>query len=196
MPSEDGMSEEGGYFTPIDLYMWSKGYAQSQFSLALHELMEEYGVAEEINASVNRPEITRRPAETSELEQPPRVVCRDGFTQAELSTWGPCVKAEHLTELGWKAVESVSITKGEEVIVKKSTATYPIFAQECQYLDKLGNLCSFIKLYEPMNPNKAFRFSIVGKKPSYYIFGLSALRRKYEEHGEQKLEPTIDPLSP
>ena len=186
-----GMSEEGGYFTPIDLYMWSKGYAQSQFSLALHELMEEYGVAEEINASVNRPEITRRPAETSELEQPPRVVCRDGFTQAELSTWGPCVKAEHLTELGWKAVESVSITKGEEVIVKKSTATYPIFAQECQYLDKLGNLCSFIKLYEPKNPNKAFRFSIVGKKPSYYIFGLSALRRKYEEHGEQKLDEVV-----
>lgn len=186
-----GMSEEGGYFSPISLYMWMKGYTQSQFSLALHELMEMYGVTEELNPSVNRPEIQKRPATESELGQPTRVVCREGFTQAELSTWGPCVKAEHLTELGWKAVESVSITKGEEVIVKKSTATYPIFAQECQYLDKLGNLCSFIKLYEPKNPNKAFRFSIVGKKPSYYIFGLSALRRKFEENGEQKLDEVV-----
>lgn len=186
-----GMSEEGGNFSPIGLYMRSKGYAQSQFSLALHELMEEYGVAETLNVSVNRPEMTRRPAEASELNLPPRVVLRDSFTQTELSVWGPRVKAEHLTELAWKAVESVSITKGNEVIVKKPTETYPIFAQECQYQDKQGNICSFLKLYEPKNANKAFRFSIVGAKPSHYIFGLSALRRKYEENGEQKLDEVV-----
>lgn len=186
-----GMSEEGGFFSPVDLYMWSKGYAQSQFSLVLHELLEEYGVAEELKSSVNRPEITRHPAETSEQEQPPRVVCREGFTQMELAAWGPRVKAEHLTELGWKAVDSVSITKGGEVVVKKPTPTYPIFAQKCQYQDKQGNICSFLKLYEPKNANKAFRFSIVGNKPPHYIFGLSALRRKYEENGEQKLDEVV-----
>ena len=186
-----GMSEEGGYFSPIDLYMWTRGYTQSQFSLALHELMEEYGVTEELNPSVNRPEIQKRPATESELGRPTRVVCREGFTPDELSTWGPRVRAEHLTELGWKVVESVTITKDKEVIEKKPTSNYPIFAEECQYQDKQGNLCSFLKLYEPKNPNKAFRFSIVGTKPSRYIFGLSALRRKHEERGEQKLDEVV-----
>ena len=183
-----GMSEEGGYFSPIDLYMWTRGYTKSQFSLALHELMEMYGVTEELNSYVNRPEIHKRPAVESELGQSPKVVCREGFTPEELSTWGPRVKDEHLTELGWKAVESVTIIKDKEVIEKKSTQSFPIFAQECQYQDQQGNICSFLKLYEPKNPNKAFRFSIVGKKPSRYIFGLSALRRKFEENGEKKLD--------
>ncbi|MCR4836804.1 MAG: hypothetical protein K5899_10575 [Bacteroidaceae bacterium] len=186
-----GISEEGGYFSPIDLYMWSNGYSKSQFSLALHELMEQYGVAEKLTSTVNRPEISRRSATESEKGQPPRVVTRHDFTASELSTWGPCVKPEHLTELGWKAVESVTITKGSEVIVKKSTPTYPIFAEDCQYQDDHGNICSFQKLYEPKNPDKAYRFMIVGKKPSNYIFGLSSLRRKYQELHEEKLNEVV-----
>ena len=186
-----GMSEEGGYFSPIDLYMWSKGYAKSQFSLALHELMEQYGVAESLTSKANRPEIERRPANESEKSQPPRVVLREGFTSGELYSWGPCVKAEHLAELGWSAVESVAINNDDEVIIKKSTPNYPIFAEECQYQDENGNICSFKKLYEPKNPDKAYRFSIIGKKPSHYLFGLTALRRKYKECNETKLGEVV-----
>lgn len=186
-----GMGEGDGYFSPIDLYMRDRGYMKSDFSKALHELAEKYGVEEKLTSKVNRPEIERRAATAEELGQPPRVTFRDSFTPEELAVWGPRVKAEHLTELGWKAVESIARTKDSETIVTKATPTFPIFAQTCTYLDSNGSQCSFQKLYEPKNPNKAFRFSIVGTKPQHYLFGLDALRRKFEERGDEKLEEVV-----
>lgn len=186
-----GMSDGSGYFSPIDLYMRERGYVKSQFSLALHELMEEYGVTEELSTKVNRPKIERRPAKEEEMGLSPRVKFRDGFTVEDYAVWGPRVSAEHLTELGWGAVDSVSTTKGGEVITKSATPTFPIYAQTCSYLNSNGEQCSFMKLYEPKNPNKAFRFSIVGEKPKHYIFGLGALRRKFEERREEKLDEVV-----
>ena len=185
-----GLGEGERRLSPIDLYMQDRGYSQSQFALALHELMEEYGVAEELSAKVNRPEIEYRTATADDAGKAPRVELREGFTAEELAVWGPHVKAEHLEELGWKAVTKVEITKGDKVIVKKATPTYPIFAQTCTYINDDGQETAFLKLYEPKNPNKAYRFSIVGTKPRHYIFGLNALRRKFSENGDTKL-PTV-----
>jgi hypothetical protein len=50
-----GMGEGGGYFSPIDLYMWING--KSQFRMALEELAERYGVDEQLSVSVNKPDI-------------------------------------------------------------------------------------------------------------------------------------------
>lgn len=187
-----GLSEGERWFSPIDLYMMEHGYSpKTDFPKALQELMEEYGVAEELSSKVNRPEIEHRPATADETGQLPRVTFRDGFTPEECAVWGPRVKAEHLTELGWKAVVSVARTKDSETIVTKSTPTFPIFAQTCTYLDSNGSQCTFLKLYEPKNPNKAFRFSIVGTKPKHYLFGLDALRRKFEECGDEKLDEVV-----
>lgn len=186
-----GLGEGERCLSPIDLYMMDRGYSQSDFAMALHELMEEYGVAEELSSKVNRPEIERRPATPDEVGQPPRVVTRDGFTVDELQVWGPCVKAEHLEQLGWKAVGSVARCKDGETIVTKATPTFPIFAQACTYLDNTGAQKSFQKLYEPKNPNKAFRFSIVGQKPQNYLFGLDALRRAFQQRGEEKLDEVV-----
>lgn len=187
-----GLGEGERWLSPIDLYMMERGYSpERDFSKALHELMEEYGVAEELSSKVNRPEMERRPATADEMGQPPRVTFRDGFTTEECAVWGPRVKAEHLTELGWKTVVSVARTKDGETIVTKSTPTFPIFAQTCTYLDENGCQCTFLKLYEPKNPNKAFRFSIVGTKPRHYLFGLDALRRKFEERGDEKLDEVV-----
>lgn len=186
-----GGGEGERWFSPIDIYMRERGYPQSQFSLAIHELAERYGVEETLQKSVNKPDIEQRPAQPEEVGQSPVVVCRDGFTDEELRTWGPCVKAEHLTELGWKAVVFVQSTKDGKTTIKKSTPTYPIFVQECPYQDANGMLTSFQKLYEPKNPNKAFRFSVVGTKPRHYLFGLAALRRKFEARGEEKLDEVV-----
>ena len=186
-----GLGEGERWLSPIDLYMMDRGYDQLQFALALHELMEKYGVAEELSSKVNRPEIERRQATADEVGQPPRVTFCEGFTAEELALWGPRVKAEHLTELGWKAVTAVARTKDNEVITTKATPTFPIFAQACTYIDYNGVQQSFLKLYEPKNPNKAFRFSIVGTKPQHYLFGLDALRRKFSERGEEKLDEVV-----
>lgn len=187
-----GGGEGERWYSPIDLYMRERGYhPKSDFSLALHELMEQYGVAEALSSKVNKPEMERRPATPDEVGMQPRVTLRDGFTADELAVWGPRVKAEQLEALGWKAVTSVARTKDSETIITKATPTFPMFAQACTYLNDSGTLCQFLKLYEPKNPNKAFRFTIVGKKPQHYLFGLDALRREFEARGEEKLDEVV-----
>lgn len=186
-----GMADGEGYFSPIDLYMREHGYVKSQFSLAIHELAERYGVEETLQKSVNKPDIEQRTALPKEVGQPPVVACRDGFTEEELRTWGPCVKPEHLTELGWQAVVSVQSTKDGKTTIKKSTPTYPIFVQNCAYTNANGTSGSFQKLYEPKNYDKRFRFSSIGEKPSDYVFGLNALRSKFMSNNEEKIDAVI-----
>ena len=186
-----GMADGEGYFSPIDIYMREHGYVKSQFSLAIHELAERYGVEETLQKSVNKPDIEQRTALPEEVGQPPVVICRDGFTNEELRTWGPCVKPEHLTELGWQAVVSVQSTKDGKTTIKKSTPTYPIFVQHCAYTNADGTSGSFQKLYEPKNYDKRFRFSSIGEKPSDYVFGLNALRSKFMSNNEEKIDAVI-----
>ena len=186
-----GMADGEGYFSPIDIYMRERGYVKSQFSLAIHELAERYGVEETLQKSVNKPDIEQRTALPEEVGQPPVVICRDGFTNEELRTWGPCVKPEHLTELGWQAVVSVQSTKDGKTTIKKSTPTYPIFVQNCAYTNANGTSGSFQKLYEPKNYDKRFRFSSIGEKPSDYVFGLNALRSKFMSNNEEKIDAVI-----
>ena len=186
-----GMADGEGYFSPIDIYMREHGYVKSQFSLAIHELAERYGVEETLQKSVNKPDIEQRTALPEEVGQPPVVICRDGFTNEELRTWGPCVKPEHLTELGWQAVVSVQSTKDGKTTIKKSTPTYPIFVQNCAYTNANGTSGSFQKLYEPKNYDKRFRFSSIGEKPSDYVFGLNALRSKFMSNNEEKIDAVI-----
>jgi hypothetical protein len=186
-----GMGDGGGYFSPIDIYMREHGYVQSQFSLAVHELAECYGVDETLHKSVNKPDIEQRTALPEEVGKPPVVECRDGFTDEELRTWGPCVKPEHLTQLGWQAVASVQSTKDGKTTIKKSTPTYPIFVQHCPYTKADGTSGVFQKLYEPKNFDKRYRFSSIGEKQPDYVFGLNALRSKFKANNEEKLDVVV-----
>ena len=184
-----GMGEGGGYFSPIDLYMWERGYTQDKFRMALEELAERYGVQEELRQGVNKPETETRTASPEEIGTLPSVSLSEGFDGVDLSCWGDGVKAEHLATYGWSAVREVRIPKGDKVYVRKPTPTYPIFAQKCDYTDQQGRQQVFYKVYEPKNYDKAHRFLIVGQKPRgrNYIYGLDALRKAFEERGEEKL---------
>ena len=178
-------------FSPIDLYMRDRGYGQQQFALALHELMEQYGVSDELNKRVNKPDITKRDATDNETGQPPRVRTKQTFSNDELAAWGPRVTADHLKALGWAAVTSVETTKDRVTTIKTPTAHYPIFVETCDYIDEQGIARQFQKVYEPKCYNKGFRFFTVGKVPQHYIYGLNALRRKFQERGEEKLPEVV-----
>lgn len=178
-------------FSPIDIYMRDKGYTQHQFTLALHELMEKYNVSEELRKNVNKPDITSRDATDSEIGQPPRLKTKSTFTSDDLAAWGPRVKSEHLKELGWAAVTTVESTKDKTTTIKQATEHYPIFVETCDYIDEQGRVRQFQKVYEPKNFNKAFRFFTIGSVPQHYIYGLSALRKKYQERGEEKLPEVV-----
>jgi len=184
-----GMGEGGGFFSPIDLYMWERGYGQDKFRMALEELAERYGVEEHLSASVNKPVIEVRDALPDEIGTMPSVDLFAGFGGIDLSCWGEGTKAEHLATYGWSAVNELRIPKDGKVYVRKPTPTYPIFAQRCEYTDEQGRQQIFYKCYEPMNFDKAHRFLIAGKKPRQrnYIYGLQAVRRAFEERGEEKL---------
>lgn len=186
-----GMGEGEGFFSPIDLYMWDRGYTQAQFALAVQELAEHYGVQDELKAGVNKPEINKRDALPCELGMPVKVTYFDNFSANDLLTWGPRVKAEHLAELGWRPVKAIARTDNGTTTIKSATDTYPIYAQECPYVDADGNTKVFLKIYEPKNFNKAFRFSIIGEKQRHYLFGLQALRRKFEARGDEKLDEVV-----
>ena len=184
-----GMGDGGGYFSPIDLYMWVHGYGKGDFRLALEELAERYGVQETLSKSVNKPDIEQRDATAEEVGSAPKVELFEGIGNVDLSCWGAGVKAEHLETYGWCAVKEVRIVYGDKMTIRKPTDTYPIFAQRCNYTDVQGQLQAFYKVYEPKNPDKAHRFLISGKKPKdgNYIYGLDAVRKVYNEGGEKKL---------
>ena len=184
-----GMGEGGGLFSPIDLYMWDRGYSQEKFRIALEELAERYGVQELLKPSVNKPDTEVRQALPDEIGRCPWITLLDSFEGIDLGCWGDNIKAEHLTTYGWQAVNEVFIPKGDKVYIRKATSTYPIFAQRCDYTDGHGQIQTFYKVYEPKNYDKGHRFLIAGHKPkdSNYIYGLSAIRRVFEERGEEKL---------
>jgi hypothetical protein len=182
-----GMGEGGGLFSPINLYMWDRNYSQDKFRMAVEELAERYGVQELLTCNTNRPLIEKREARLDEKGAMPRIMLSKGLEGIDLSCWGTNVKAEHLETYGWKGVSEVAITYGDKVIVRKPTPTYPIFAQQCNYVDGQGQPQEFHKVYEPLNPDKAHRFLIVGKKPQNYIYGLQAVRQRFQEQGEEKL---------
>lgn len=185
-----GMGEGGGLFSPIDLYLWDRGYGQDKFRMALEELAERYGVQEELKQSINKPETEVRAANPEEIGATPSVSLLDGFNGIDLSCWGEGIKPEHLTTYGWSAVSEVRIPKGDKVYVRRPTPTYLIFAQRCDYTDEQGRLQTFYKVYEPKNYDKAHRFLIAGKKPHTrnYIYGMQAVRKAFEERGEEKLD--------
>ena len=183
-----GMSEGGGFFKPIDLYMWDRGYGQDLFRMALQELAERYGVQEQLSSSINKPDIEKREARADEIGAAPRVTLFDCLGGIDLSCWGSNVKAEHLETYGWKAVSEVAITYGDKVIVRRPTATYPIFAQQCDYVDEKGQPQAFYKVYEPLNPDKGYRFQYfpAGVKPAKYINGLRELIRAKDQFNAQE----------
>ena len=182
-----GMGEGNGFFSPIDLYMWDRGYQQEQFRMAVEELAERYGVQEQLSASANRPDLEQREARADELGAPPRIKLRESLEGLDLSCWGDGIKAEHLETYGWHGVVELAITYGSKVTIRRPTPSYPIFAQKCDYVDQQGLEQTFYKVYEPKNYDKAHRFLIVGRKPQNYIYGLSAVRRMFNDGGEVKL---------
>lgn len=186
-----GMGDGGGWFSPIDLYMWSRGYAQDRFSIALQELAEQYGVQPELKSGINKPVIEQRTTQPDDRGRPTHLELFDGLGGINLSVWGPNVLAEHLEGLGWQAVSAITMYGNDKTTIIKSSDSYPIFAQKCCYFDAEGNEQSFWKIYEPLNSDKQYRFRFIGQKPRDYIYGLDALRRKYRKNGEQRLPEVL-----
>lgn len=179
---------EGRGENAIDVYMREKGLDRSRFNEAILQLAAEYGIRDELNRSINRPEIRQRTATADEKDGSRQFELNDKFTEAELRALGPKVSQADVDALHWHSIKWISNVKDRKVTIKTASEHYPIFMRECIVnRDKTtGDEVKFYKIYEPYNCDKAFRFSYwpAGAKPRFYINGLDELKKLWRDFND------------
>lgn len=179
---------EGRAESPVDLYM--KEMNIDRFPEAVLKLAARYNVTDELDRTINKPTFEERAALTEEKDGQRYIEFNDELTEAELRVLGPLVRQEHADALHWHSVKAVRYVKDRKTRIKKSNENYPIFARECLVKEAHGEEpeVKFFKLYEPLNPDKGWRFSYwpEGVKPKQYINGLAELKKAYRDFNRQE----------
>ena len=174
----------------VDLYMREKGFDRSRFNEAILQMAAEYGVRDELNRSLNKPDIRQRDALADEKDGTRRWELKDKFTERELKVLGPRVTQAYVEALHWYSVKWISNVKDRKTTIKYSTDNYPIFMRECVVEEATPTQPEkkFYKVYEPLNCDKGFRFSYTpaGAKPRSYINGLSELIKAYKKYNDEE----------
>ena len=170
--------EEGHAQSPLDICMKEEGIDRPYE--AVLKLAALFGVNDELNRSVNKPDIKRRPATADEKDGTRIFALMERIPESHLKVLGPRVTHADTDALHWYEAEYVGYVKNREVTLKYSTENYPIFMRECVVEEGGGEKAEvkFYKIYEPLNPDKGFRFSYhpAGGKPKEYINGLHELK--------------------
>jgi len=152
------------------------------FREALVQLAGIYGVGE-IKAEINKPEFEKRPATAEEKEKDYYFETKDEIPDSNLAVLGPKVTREVCAKYNCYSLKSFTYIKNREALINKATENYPIF---------LFDHGDFKKLYQPLNPDKQYRFRYVGDKPKDYINGLAQLRAAYEKYIDQQTKNMTD----
>ena len=150
--------DDGHAIDPIDICKKEEGISRTYE--AILKLAARYGVTDALDRSVNKPDVKKRPAREDEKDGTRIFALKDEIPEEALKVLGPKVTAEHAAALNWHLAEYVGYVKNREVTLKYSNENYPIFLREC-FIDnpKEGAPDRFYKIYEPLNPDKGFRFS-------------------------------------
>lgn len=178
--------DQGTAMSPVDICMNEENL---RFTEAVAVLADRYHVTDELRHSVNKPDISKRPARPDEKEGERFFELEEKFTKDQLLVLGPKVKQADVDALRWHVAKSISFVKNREVITKSTTPSYPIFMRECRVSEPApGKPDVFYKIYEPLNPEKQWRFSYTpeGGKPKEYINGLDELRESYAKYNEEE----------
>ena len=185
---------DGHALSPIDIAMMEEGIPKNRFAEVILKLAARHNVADELNRSVNKPRIEERPSLPSEKtgDRPFKLLKK--IPANHLAVFGPRVTHEHTDFLHWHEAEYVGYVKEGKAILKYSTENYPIFMRECVFTDEKGEDKTFYKIYEPLNPDKGFRFSYApsGVKPKQFINGFRELLHAIDLENAQK-EPDDRP---
>ena len=187
--------DEGRAENPISIHMKQTGLS---FREAILDLSAIFNITDEINRSVNRPDVRRQPATAEQADGSWDKDINQEFTAKECEIMGPRVTPDTLKALHWYRANHVVTVRNREAVYKYSNENYPIFIRECWFTDSKGNRDCFYKIYEPLNPEKQWRFQYqpAGKKPQSYInglFELAAAWRAYNDTEEAKW--TADPAN-
>lgn len=175
--------DEGRAIDPIQVHMDAKGIS---FREAILDLSSIFNISDEINRSVNRPDIRKQAASAEQDDGACDWESDQEFTDEECAIMGPRVTPEHLKALHWHRVKHIVNVRNREATYKYSNEHYPIFLRECWFTGADGKANHFYKIYEPLNADKQWRFQYQpkGKKPQNYINGLFELAAAYTEYNE------------
>ena len=176
--------DEGHMLSPLDICMKEEGITRPYE--AILKLASIFDVRDELNRSINKPEVVKRPATVDEKDGTRVFSLLAEIPEEHLKVLGPKVRKEDAEALRWHEAEWVGFVKNREVICKYSTEHYPIFMRECLVEEAHGDTpeVKFYKIYEPLNPDKGFRFSYApaGVKPPQYINGFDELKRQWRAY--------------
>lgn len=175
--------DEGHAKSPLDICMREEGIDRPYE--AVLKLAAMFDVRDELNRSINKPDIKHRPATADEKDGTRIFALLERIPEAHLKVLGPRVTHADTDALHWYEAEYVGYVKNREVTLKYSTENYPIFMRECVVEEGGGEKAEvkFYKIYEPLNPDKGFRFSYhpAGGKPKAYINGLHELKQLWRK---------------
>ena len=191
-----GVTDFGGegWRSAIQLYMEDRHLSQDRFNEAVLQIAAHFNVTDELDRSINKADFTERDARADEPDGHRDFETKD-FTPEELAVLGPNVKQEHVEALHWHSVKWFSYTKDRKTRIRYSNEHYPIFMRECVVKEARTlpdgteqEEIKFYKVYEPLNPDKGFRFQYfpAGVKPAKYINGLRELIRAKEEFNRKE----------
>ena len=179
--------DTGSAMSPVDICMYEENL---RFPEAIALLASRFNVTDELKRSVNKPDIRKRPATADEAEGSKFFELEEKFTDEQLQVLGPRVKQEHVDALHWYVAKSISYVRNREVTTKYTTPTYPILMRECVVTESSDpeKTVRFYKIYEPLNPDKQWRFSYTpdGVKPKQYINGFRELQKAYRDYNTQE----------
>lgn len=185
--------EDDHAMSPIDICMNEE---RISFSEAIYLLADRYGVRNELDKTVNKPDIRKHPATVDEKDGETYWKLNDSFTKEQLAIMGPGVTQTVMDRYSWHSVQCLSMVKDRETLEKWTTPTYPIFMRQCALSDKEKEEVkqdSFYKIYHPLNPEKQYRFSYTpkGGKPRNYINGLHELKLAFTQLNAAEKEQYI-----
>lgn len=176
--------DEGRAMNGIDVCMQQM---DMKFSEAIHFLARKYNIqGSSITPELNKPRIESYPATEDEPDGYFDFMLKEDFTEKELTILGPKVKSEHCKTLGYRSAECIKRTKNGKTIITYSTDNYPIFIRTCRYKDAGGRKSQFYKIYQPLNPEKQYRFYYHGEKPQQYVNGLLELSEAYTRYNDEE----------
>jgi len=147
------------------------------FREAIVLLADRYGIGG-IKSEINKPDFEKRPALPEEKEGEYYFDVKQKLTPEELKVLGPKVTQEICNRFHCFALNSFTYIKNREALVTGSNEKYPIF---------MFDHGEFKKIYQPLNPEKQYRFRYFGTKPKDYINGLAQLRKAFEQYKSQQL---------
>lgn len=190
--------DEGHALSPLDVCMKEEGLSRPYE--AVLRLAELFDVRDELNRSVNKPDIRQRPATADEKEGQRVFALLPRIPEEHLRVLGPRVTQEVAESLHWYEAEYVGYVKNRTVTLKYSTEHYPILMRECVVSPATPSEpeVKFFKIYEPLNPEKGFRFSYTpeGVKPKNFINGLAELKGlHYKWNAEREAQWKQDPAN-